>query len=164
MRISHPRKHSRNLFGSVLIGFFLIFSCSQAEAADSTPLPARPGTPAGPDSRQLWKGTFHQTAPIPWDGPLELYLRYESEARPPQRVDGVLTWPTLGMARVKVVGERQADGSYELRETECLDGDCSQVVLGGRHHLTEIKNKFQLSGRAEGQMGLQGNYVLEEKQ
>lgn len=98
-----------------------------------------------------------------WTGPMELYLRYESEMRPPQEVDGVLTWPTLGMARVKVVGIRNADGSMELQETECLDGDCSQVVIGGKHSLKIEKSSMNFKGKAKGKFGLQGEYTLEQK-
>lgn len=110
------------------------------------------------DSRQIWKGEFEQTSPLPWKGPIELYLRYDSEAEAPQRVDGILTWPSLGNARVKIEGERSGDGSIRFIETACLAGDCTKVVLGGRHHLIPERSQAALRGTADGRFGLKGSY------
>ena len=119
-----------------------------------------PRGPSGVDSRQIWKGMFQQTAPMPWSGPIELYLRYDSESPPPQKVDGVLSWPSLGKARVRINGERAADGTVRFTETSCLDGDCSQVVLGGSHRLTPNRSQAGYDGLAEGRFGLKGSYRL----
>ncbi len=110
--------------------------------------------------RQFWHGTFNQTSPLAWSGPIELFLRFDSDSTSPQELDGIITWTTLGEARVRILGTRTTDGSIEFRETECLDGDCSQIVLGGSHRLQSKEGGNELEGKAEGAFGLKANYVL----
>lgn len=113
-------------------------------------------------SKQIWSGTFHQTSPIPWSGPMELYIRYNSDSDPPQKIEGVITWPTLGKAQVRIEGIRQASGSMQFREVACLAGDCGKVVVGGVHELTMRAGQPILQGTAKGSfgLGLMGKYTL----
>ena len=45
--------------------------------------------------RELWTGEMEQTAPLPWKGRMELYIRYASDEEN-KHFTGVLSWPDLG--------------------------------------------------------------------
>ena len=114
------------------------------------------------DVRQFWVGTFQQTVPVSWSGPIELYIRYESFADSPQPIDGVLSWPSIGDTKVRIEGKRFPDGSLEFEEKECVEGDCGRFALGGTHHLRFEKRRILLFGQTGGKLGLgkKGKYVL----
>jgi len=118
--------------------------------------------------RELWKGEMKQTSPMSWNGPFELFLRYDSEATPPQPLDGLTIWPTLGQAKIKVRGTWKNDGLFEFEETECVSGECSKVVVGGKYKASVDAKREVITGDAVGPMGLKGQFSarrfrLEEK-
>ena len=106
--------------------------------------------------RELWKGEMTQTSPMKWSGPFELFLRYDSESSPPQALDGLTIWPTLGEAKVKIEGTWKSDNDFEFKETRCVSGDCSQVIVGGSYQASIDSKKQIISGTAVGPMGLKG--------
>ena len=118
--------------------------------------------PSPADVRQLWKGEFHRTSPEPWTGPIEIYFRYESDGDPPHKLDGVLIWPTLGRARIRIEGKRLADGSLEFVEKSCLDGDCSQLSRGRKHRLLFRKSILTFDGTVTDSFGVRGRYSLHQ--
>jgi len=102
-----------------------------------------------------------QTAPMSWSGPFELFLRYDSEADPPQPVDGLTIWPTLGEAKIKIHGTWKNDNDFEFQESECVSGDCSQVVIGGIYKASLNPKTHTITGTATGPMGLKGTFLAE---
>ena len=93
-----------------------------------------------------------------WSGPFELFLRYDSESAPPQPLDGLTIWPTLGQAKVKINGTWKNESEFEFEETECVSGDCSKVIVGGKYKASLDTKRQILSGTATGPMGLRGNF------
>jgi hypothetical protein len=99
-----------------------------------------------------------QSSPLSWSGPFELYFRYDSESGPPQPIDGLVIWPSLGNAKIKIKGTWKAENDFEFKEVECLEGDCSQIVLWGSYKATLDRKNNRLSGTAVGPMGLTGKF------
>ncbi len=99
-----------------------------------------------------------QTAPMEWTGPFELFLRYDSESQPPQLIDGLTIWPTLGGAKVKIHGTWRSDSDFSFEEDECVAGDCSQVIVGGKYKASLDVKTSTLSGTAVGPLGLKGSF------
>ena len=93
-----------------------------------------------------------------WSGPFELFLRYDSESPPPQPIDGLTIWPTLGGAKVKIRGTWRSDSDFEFEESECVAGDCSQIIVGGKYKGSLDLQTSTLLGMAVGPMGLKGTF------
>ena len=113
-----------------------------------------------PVVRELWRGTFEQESPMPWSGTMELFIRYSPGEDFPQRIEGVLTWGGLGQARTRVIGQR-SETVLHFKETDCLESNCSFVVLGGVYR-GEFSDDYQeFSGKAKhSRAGLRGNFSL----
>jgi len=101
---------------------------------------------------------MNQTSPMSWSGPFELYLRYDSEADLPQKLDGLVIWPSLGQAKVKISGVWNKDREFQFSEGDCVDGDCAKVVTGGKYKATIDPKSQTLKGSAVGPMGLKGTF------
>jgi hypothetical protein len=109
-------------------------------------------------TRGLWRGQMAQSSPMPWKGPMELYLRFDEEDSYPAKISGIITWSTLGQARTSIEGQMLKNGTISFSETACLSGDCSKVVLNGTYQGT-IRGDH-LTGKATGLFGLQGDFNL----
>jgi hypothetical protein len=153
-------KHSRTLNSTLVAGSLIkwgILSLSLCLLCLVTGLKADAETKK-PVDRELWRGTMNQSAPMEWSGPFELFLRYDSESVPPQALDGLTIWPTLGEAKIKIKGTWKSDNNFEFEEVECVAGDCSQVIIGGKYKASLDSKKEVLSGTAVGPMQLKGKF------
>ena len=117
--------------------------------------------PRSTASRGLWRGTFTQTSPMPWSGQMEIFLRYDMEQAGRQKVDGIISWPGLRMARTKFEGTLQGL-TLSFSETECAETACSEVVLGGTYRATFDSQFVDLTGDATGPFGLKGRFSLQK--
>lgn len=109
---------------------------------------------------ELWRGTFSQKSPFPWQGPMELYIRFDEEEAFPQAIEGVLTWRGLSHAQTKINGTRTRKG-IQFKETKCLKGGCSSVVLGGQYSAEYKPNSKTLKGHATlSSKSLEGTFKL----
>lgn len=98
-----------------------------------------------------------------WEGPFELYLRFDPEESYPQKIQGVITWPHLGGARTRVSGTRN-ENSIVFVEDKCLQNDCSALVLGGTYAGKYSSNQSVIEGSAKlGSLGLLGTFTLRRK-
>lgn len=108
------------------------------------------------DVRELWVGQFTQSGSPSWTGPMQLYIRYDASASPPQRLTGMIIWKTLGGSKVQIEGTR-SDDSIRFKETNCISGNCDQLIVGGEYsarydighstlHGTARHEKHSLSG------------------
>lgn len=111
-------------------------------------------------ARELWRGEFRQTSPLPWTGKMELFFRYDAAENFPQNLEGIISWPGLKKAKTKIQGIK-TEKSIRFKEVACLGPDCSQVVLGGVYEAifqdfhTEIVGKASLPALA-----LKGDFTL----
>jgi len=101
---------------------------------------------------------MNQTSPLNWTGPFELFLRYDSESVPPQPLDGLTIWPTLGDAKIKIHGTWKSNNQFEFEESQCVSGDCSKVIVGGKYKASLDSNNKSMIGTAVGPMGLKGDF------
>lgn len=109
-------------------------------------------------AREIWAGKFVQTAPIPWQGEVELYLRYDPEESYPQKIEGILTWKNLDGTKTRVVGTR-SEKEIQFLEDKCVATTCSRVVLGGNYQGEYSQQGARLSGEAELPLqGLEGTF------
>lgn len=109
-------------------------------------------------SRQVWRGSMSQSKPMSWSGKMELYIKFDPEADFPQDIEGVVTWPDLGMARTSISGKLTQSGQISFSEIKCLEGACDKVVLGGTYQ--GRVNGSKMYGSAQGPFGLQGEFKL----
>jgi len=112
-------------------------------------------------TRELWSGTFTQHGMVEWEGPMELYIRYDDDASLPQPFEGVITWKKLGNTRTRVSGMRGKD-SVSFTELDCLAGDCTKVMLGGSYQ-GKVRGA-RLEGKAQLPLvGLIGKFKLRKR-
>lgn len=110
--------------------------------------------------RELWVGEFVQEAPR-WKGRMELYIKYRSGETDPRSFEGVITWPDLGNKRTSVVGDKSWE-TIRFKETGCLSGACSPLILGGGYHGEFNKDYSTLEGTAvHSEFKLEGSFELE---
>ncbi len=101
---------------------------------------------------------------MPWKGPVEVYLRFDEDAEPPQPLTGVMTWPTLGDAKTQISGKILSTVAMQFREDRCLTEDCSKLVLGGTYSAQTDKLRTIMTGQAVGPFGLKGRFRLERRE
>lgn len=115
--------------------------------------------------KELWVGKFRQNSPMPWDGDVELYLRYTVKKSKEVPFEGIITWPALGKARSRVSGI-MSESNIEFTEKECISGDCAKIFSGARYK-GEIDKKYsEIKGQSELKISypletfFKGNFVL----
>ncbi len=119
---------------------------------------AQPG--ALTEVTELWVGDFVQTHPLPWQGKMELLIRYQSGKQDPREIDGLIRWPTENKATTKVTGHKSWE-KIVFQEDSCLSVSCSPIVTGGTYHGAFSSDYTEVAGKAELELlGLKGHFRL----
>lgn len=109
---------------------------------------------------ELWTGTFTQSAPLPWKGPLYLLIQFDPEADYPQQGKAYASWPSLENAMVECELQMTSERKIRLKESRCVSGGCQMKVLGGEFKGEINSQRQKLSGTATGPFGLNGKFEL----
>ena len=108
----------------------------------------------------MWEGRFTQVGTVRWEGPMQLYLRYDPSEDYPQKIRGTINWKDLGGAITLISGQKYQD-RIEFKELSCLNAKCAEITLGGAYAgvfnatYNELRGDASLPG-----LGLSGHFLL----